>query len=103
MKPILSTLVATAALCVTTLSLAQASQAPVTRAQVKADLIQVENAGYHPGRKESNYPVGIQAAEAKIHAQQPDDKSYGGVSGNGMSTSGTSATPVKNRTGFGHH
>jgi len=103
MKPILTMFVAAAALSVSTLSFAQGSQVHVTRAQVMADLIQVENAGYQPARKQLNYPVGIQAAEAKIHAQQPDDKSYGGVSGNGTSTSGMSETPYQNRAGFGHH
>lgn len=48
----------------------QNAQAPVTRASVLADLIAVEKAGYQPGRNDDNYPVDIQAAEAKVAAEQ---------------------------------
>lgn len=48
----------------------QAAQAPVTRAQVIADLVAVEKAGYNPGRNDDNYPADIQAAEAKVSAEQ---------------------------------
>ena len=48
----------------------QNAQAPVTRASVLADLIAVEKAGYHPGRNDDDYPVDIQAAEAKVAAEE---------------------------------
>jgi len=48
----------------------QNAQAPVTRASVLADLIAVEKAGYHPGRNDDDYPADIQAAEAKVAAEQ---------------------------------
>lgn len=48
----------------------QNAQAPVTRAQVVADLIAVEKAGYNPGRNDDDYPADIQAAEAKVAAEQ---------------------------------
>jgi hypothetical protein len=41
----------------------------LTRAQVRADLVQVEQAGYKPGGDENNYPATIQAAEAKVASQ----------------------------------
>jgi hypothetical protein len=47
---------------------AQASQGTVTRAQVKADLAQVEKAGYNPSDW-MHYPQNLQAAEAKIHPE----------------------------------
>src|SRR3978361_855194 len=50
------------------LSFAQ-SNAPVTRAEVRADLVRVEQAGYTPSSgDEANYPADVQAAEAKIAA-----------------------------------
>lgn len=46
------------------------STAPITHAQVLADLIRLEQAGYHVGDGDATtYPVEIQAAEAKIAAQ----------------------------------
>ena len=51
---------------------AQTNQAnePVTRAQVRADLIQIEEAGYDPATANViDYPANIQAAEAKVAAQ----------------------------------
>jgi hypothetical protein len=46
------------------------STAPVTRAQVRAELVQLEQAGYQPTAPESfAYPVDIQTAEARVAAQ----------------------------------
>jgi hypothetical protein len=60
---------------------------PVTRAQVRADLISVEQAGYSPSAGEDvHYPADIQAADAKAATQ--NDSSYGGVA-QGTSGSGT--------------
>lgn len=43
------------------------SNAPVTRAQVKAELRQLEQVGYNPGRAEdADYPSDIQTAEARL-------------------------------------
>lgn len=45
----------------------------LTRAQVYADLVQVEQAGYNPAASnDSTYPADIQAAEAKIAAQNSE-------------------------------
>jgi len=52
------------------LAFAQSTPGPVTRAEVRADLIRVEKAGYNPFGNDANYPVDIQAAEAKVAAQQ---------------------------------
>ncbi|WP_144141269.1 DUF4148 domain-containing protein [Paraburkholderia sp. BCC1884] len=85
---------AAGALAAPALSFAQ-SNAPVTRAEVRADLIRVEQAGYSPATgDDSTYPAGIQAAEAKIAAQdvpqatqavqapQASQADYGGVTQN---------------------
>jgi Domain of unknown function (DUF4148) len=73
-------------------SFAQSSQ-PVSRAQVRAELTQVEKAGYDP-RDYVHYPENIQAAEAKVEAQnatvQAATSGYGGAS-IGTSRSGTAS------------
>jgi hypothetical protein len=72
------------------LSFAQSNE-PLTRAEVRADLVRVEQAGYTPGANDINYPLDIQAAEAKIAAQndqQLANQSVGGVADNGNSASG---------------
>ncbi|AXK68074.1 DUF4148 domain-containing protein [Burkholderia vietnamiensis] len=51
-------------------SFAQSGNAPLTRAQVRAQLVQVENAGYFPARKEPSYPDSIQAAERRISLER---------------------------------
>lgn len=77
----LSTLIVAAALAIPAVSsFAQSNpNQPLTRADVKAQLIQVEKAGYNPSvRDDATYPADIQAADAKIAAQ--NGSSYGGVS-----------------------
>lgn len=61
------------------------SNAPVTRAQVRAELVQLEKAGYSPARgNDPHYPDDVLAAEAKVAAQ---NSAVGGVA-NGSSASG---------------
>jgi Domain of unknown function (DUF4148) len=63
-------------------SFAQTSQ-PVTRAQVKAELKQLEAAGYRPGAMDPYYPADLQAAQARIAASngnvQAPAQDVGGV------------------------
>ncbi|QGZ64457.1 DUF4148 domain-containing protein [Paraburkholderia acidisoli] len=48
------------------------TNAPVTRAQVKAELRALEQVGYNPAISEDiNYPSDIQAAEARLRATGP--------------------------------
>lgn len=49
---------------------AKTADGMVTRADVRADLVRVERAGYRPISNDPNYPEDIQAAEAKVAAQQ---------------------------------
>jgi len=66
---------------------AQPGNGPVTRAQVRNELIQLEKAGYNPARGEDpHYPADIQAAQARVAeqnalAQAPgaDSSGYGSV------------------------
>ena len=91
-KLLLSVLVAASAVAVPAYSFAQSSQ-PLTRAEVRADLVRVEQAGYNPSRGEdANYPDDIQAAEGKIaaaqYAQNPAQRDVGGVPMGGSSSAG---------------
>jgi len=88
-KALICLALAAGALAAPVLSFAQ-SNAPVTRAEVRADLVRVEQAGYNPALgNDNNYPADIQAAEAKIAAQggqQQATQAYGGVADNGTSS-----------------
>ena len=47
---------------------AQEANAGLTRAQVRAELVQLESVGYNPHRVTVKYPDDIAAAEAKLRA-----------------------------------
>ncbi|KDB08254.1 Protein of unknown function DUF4148 [Burkholderia sp. lig30] len=88
-------------------SFAQSNQQPLTRAQVRAELVQLEKAGYNPNDW-VNYPENIQAAQAKIAAQnsgaQADTTGYGADSA-AASQSGQRVVVPANRSSsifFGH-
>jgi hypothetical protein len=77
----------------------QVNNAPVTRAQVIADLVRVEQAGYQPAAKDINYPGDIQHAESIVAQEQvqngqqaaPENNSVGGVTMTGSSDMGARA------------
>ncbi|VVE53820.1 hypothetical protein PCA20602_04896 [Pandoraea capi] len=70
MKAIVSALLVSCAIAAPFSAFAQSNNnAPLTRAQVRADLIRYENAGYRPLGSELNYPANIERASAII-AQQ---------------------------------
>ncbi|HKR45423.1 MAG TPA: DUF4148 domain-containing protein [Paraburkholderia sp.] len=84
MKSLIQAVVVAAALVAPVAAFAQPNT-PVTRAQVRAELVQLEKAGYHVGDGDNtHYPEAIQAAEAKVAAQ---NNAVGGVAG-GSSASG---------------
>ncbi|HEY4802458.1 MAG TPA: DUF4148 domain-containing protein [Paraburkholderia sp.] len=88
MKSLVQAVVIAAALAAPVAVFAQSNSQPVTRAQVRADLIQVEKAGFNPARSNPNeYPANIQAAEARVAAQ---NSAVGGVN-NGSSQAGQAA------------
>ena len=58
-----------------TSTFAQSASVPLTRAQVRADLIRLEQAGYNPSANDdATYPIDIQAAEAKVAAQDSEQQ-----------------------------
>jgi len=99
MKTALAVLVLAAALAAPAVSFAQSpavSAAPVTRAEVVAQLRQLEQAGYKPLK--SQYPDDIRAAEARI-----EQASGIGVDAGAASASGRPAptAPVAGTVGRG--
>ncbi|MCU9953383.1 DUF4148 domain-containing protein [Burkholderia sp. BKH01] len=63
------------ALVSSSVTFAQSASAPLTRAQVRADLIRIEQAGYNPSANDdTTYPADIQAAEAKVAAQDAEQQ-----------------------------
>lgn len=70
MKALIQAIVIAATFAAPVAVFAQANQQPLTRAQVKEQLVQVENAGYNPARMNPNsYANDIQAAEAHASGQ----------------------------------
>ena len=82
MKSILYAAVAASALAVPLASFAQSSE-PVTRDQVKAELLQLERNGYQPEASDAQYPANIQAAEARIQPAQQQTLARADTSGFG--------------------
>jgi hypothetical protein len=81
MKSLIQAVLVAAALAAPVAVFAQSS-APLTRAQVHAELVQLEKAGYHVGDgDQTTYPAQIQAAEAKVAAQNGATGVGGVVSG----------------------
>ncbi|ALL69946.1 Protein of unknown function (DUF4148) (plasmid) [Paraburkholderia caribensis MBA4] len=77
MKTLIKAVALAAIVVVPVVSFAQ-SNAGVTRAQVRAELVQLEKAGYNPATSNADdYPQNIQAAQAKVAAQNGDASGYG--------------------------
>jgi hypothetical protein len=85
MKSLIEAAVIAALIAAPLAAFAQSSQ-PVTRAEVRAQLVELEKAGYEP-RDWANYPENIQAAEAHVAAEKGDASGYG-ASSNGSSQAG---------------
>jgi hypothetical protein len=91
-KSVIQSLTLAAALAVPVAVFAQ-STPPVTRAQVRAELVQLEQAGYSPSRLEGpNYPDAVQAAEARVAAMND----AAGVGGTADGSSGAGGHTVVN-------
>ncbi|XUW93186.1 DUF4148 domain-containing protein (plasmid) [Burkholderia sp. M6-3] len=95
MKIIAGLIIASSVLSTPLVSFAQTT-APITRAEVRAQLIRLEQAGYSPSSgDEANYPADIQVAEAKIDWQGNQQMVNSGAGGTTMK--GASAAGSRNR------
>ena len=94
-------LVIAALVAVPVLSFAQSSQ-PVTRAEVKAELVQLQKAGYRESSDYTQYPAHLQTTLARISAESGATASasasaFGGVAlGTTAAGSRTTARAVSN-------
>ncbi|AUT74782.1 MULTISPECIES: DUF4148 domain-containing protein [Paraburkholderia] len=62
------------------------SSAPLTRAEVRQQVIELENAGYNPSTSDSTaYPENIQAAQNRLNAAKAGG-GYGGVADSSVSS-----------------
>jgi Domain of unknown function (DUF4148) len=86
MKSLIEAAVVAALIAAPLAAFAQSEQ-PLTRAQVRADLVQVEKAGYNP-MDWIHYPENIQAAEARVAAEKQTDATAYGSGSNGSSQAG---------------
>ncbi|WP_144110353.1 DUF4148 domain-containing protein [Paraburkholderia sp. BCC1886] len=79
-----------AALITAPLAVFAQSNQPLTRAQVREELVQLEKAGYNPSiQNDVDYPANIQAAEARVAAQNGNAQNSGyGSATNGSSQAG---------------
>jgi hypothetical protein len=86
MKSLIKVVAIAAAFAASAISFAQATSQPQTRAQVREDLVQLEQAGYNPN-DHLHYPANIQGAETVVAQQNNGNTAIGGVT-NGKSQAG---------------
>ncbi|WP_175690019.1 DUF4148 domain-containing protein [Burkholderia anthina] len=93
MKSLVQAVVVAVALVAPVVSFAQSGSA-LTRAQVRAELVQLQQAGYNTARGEDpHYPDAIQAATARVAEQQRLAQAQGAdASGYGAQAQGASAS-----------
>jgi Ni/Co efflux regulator RcnB len=85
MKSLVKAVALVALVAAPLVSFAQSSQ-PVTRAEVREQLAQLEQAGYNPNDW-MHYPANIQHAEEVVAQQNAGNTAYGGAA-NGTSQAG---------------
>ncbi|MGH8777452.1 DUF4148 domain-containing protein [Paraburkholderia sp.] len=85
---LVQSLVVAVAIVIPALSFAQTNH-PLTRAEVRAELVELQKAGYNPSTDYTQYPANIQAAEARLSAQKGVTSSSYGPSTAGTSASGS--------------
>lgn len=93
MKSLIQAVALATVLTVPVASFAQSS-ASVTRAQVRAELVQLEQAGWRPGAgTDPHYPDDIQAALARVTARNGAASGYGGVTAGSVQAGARVQTP----------
>jgi hypothetical protein len=102
MKSLIRAVVVAATLAAPVVAFAQSNE-PVTRAQVRAELVQLEKAGYTPGGGEDvHYPADLQAAEAKVAAQN-GATGVGGVAAGSSDAGHAGVSAVGWNQTYAHH
>ena len=108
MKLLIKAVAVALVLAAPAVSFAQSNQ-PLTRAEVRAQLVQLEKAGYNPGNSsDAYYPNNILAAEARVAAQNGASGAASATvnattSGVGGTAAGSSASGAAAGAGFATH
>jgi flagellar motor protein MotB len=77
---LVQSLIVAALVAVPVVSFAQSQPQPLTRAEVRAELVQLQKAGYNPSSDNTQYPQNIEAALARVQADNGSSAAaYGGV------------------------
>ncbi|KVL40392.1 DUF4148 domain-containing protein [Burkholderia sp. MSMB1835] len=97
----LVTMASAIALIVPAFAFAQSGQSHVTRAEARAQIVQLEHAGYYPSRKSNQYPEDIQAAERKI--DESASAGYGADATGAVEGSAAVRPPVSTSSTARHH
>lgn len=90
----LQSLVVAAVMALPIVSFAQSNQ-PLTRAEVRAQLVELQQAGYNPASDEAQYPKNIEAAQARIDTQKNIANSSYGASTGSASAAGAPAKALE--------
>ena len=85
---LIQSLVVVAVVAIPALSFAQSNQ-PLTRAEVRAQLVELQSVGYNPASDQAQYPKNIEVAQARLNAQNSLSASSYGTSSGGTSASGS--------------
>ncbi|CAG9243720.1 DUF4148 domain-containing protein [Paraburkholderia caribensis] len=87
------------------LASAQQQTGPVTRAQVRAEMMELERAGYRQNGRDPYYPRELQAAETRIQAKHASSAQGGVFAGTSESGSGKAdiAAALSHDPMYGHH
>jgi hypothetical protein len=88
---LVQSLIIAAVVAIPAVSFAQSNES-LTRADVRAQLIQLEKAGYNPASDQTQYPQNIQAAQARIDAANGVSAASYGSSTSGTAAAGSRAT-----------
>ncbi|AQV94273.1 DUF4148 domain-containing protein [Cupriavidus necator] len=74
MKSMINALIAASVVATPVVAFAEQSSAPVTRAQVRAELAQLQKAGYQAAAPGPYYPANLQTAMARVAGQSSIEK-----------------------------
>ncbi|MDR3100265.1 MAG: DUF4148 domain-containing protein [Paraburkholderia sp.] len=108
MNAIIKALALSLAVATPAISFAQSTNGPMTRAQVRNEIVQLDQAGYRENK--SQYPADIQSAEARVAARNnvassattDNGAGYGGAA-DAMSQSGHRLANGGSNALYDHH
>lgn len=96
MKSLLSAIVVASALIVPAVSFAQQANAPITRAQVRAEIVAAQKAGLL-SQTDSQYPKPMPQTEAAAVASAQTGEDVGGVNGGTSDAGARNPVPAQER------